>query len=121
MSNQPASKVVPPDLAMSLMEMFLTQEVFQKEVTGMLPHDAPQFFEYHITAMIEELGEVLKADKRWKSHRNTNFNESEKLDELADVFITAINLALWSGFDGADITCAIAKKLKENFKRLEDR
>lgn len=115
------SKLIPESVPASLNEMFLTQEVFQKEVTGMTPHDNPQLFEYHIAAMIEELGEVLKADKRWKSHRNTAFNEDEKLDELADVFITAMNLALWSGFDGVDITCAIAAKFKENFNRLEDR
>ena len=121
MSDKPTSKVVPVGMPTSLVEMFLTQEIFQAEVTGATPCDNPQLFEYHIAAMIEELGEVLKADKRWKSHRNTSFNESEKLDELADVFITAINLALWSGFDGVDITCAIASKLKENFKRLEDR
>ena len=39
--------------------------------------------------MTEEMGEVLASDKRWKTHRKERYVREEKLDELADVFITA--------------------------------
>ena len=106
----------------TLPALFEQQAKFQERITHALPpRDAPDMFEYHITAMVEELGEVLKADKRWKSHRNTRYEPAEKLDELADVFITAMNLALWSGFSGEDIAKAIASKIAENNARLDNK
>lgn len=84
-----------------------------------LPKDDIDWFTYHMRAMIEELGEVTKADKRWKTHRNENFNQAEKVDELADVFITAMNLAIYSGLSGQDVYNAIDRKIVENIKRLE--
>ena len=84
-----------------------------------LPKDDIDWFTYHMRAMVEELGEVTKADKRWKTHRNENFNQAEKVDELADVFITAMNLAIYSGLSGQDVYNAIDKKIVENIKRLE--
>lgn len=84
-----------------------------------LPKDDIDWFTYHMRAMVEELGEVTKADKRWKTHRNENFNQAEKVDELADVFITAMNLAIYSGLSGQDVYNAIDKKIAENIKRLE--
>ncbi len=84
-----------------------------------LPKDDIDWFTYHMRAMVEELGEVTKADKRWKTHRNENFNQAEKVDELADVFITAMNLAIYSGLSGQDVYNAIDRKIAENIKRLE--
>ena len=101
-------------------DLFDLQAKFQERVTGQLPCDSPANFEYHITAMVEELGEVLKADKRWKTHRNTTFIPDEKLDELSDVFITVMNLCMWSGFDAEDILDAVKNKINQNFRRLED-
>ena len=105
----------------SFEKLFSEQEKFQKLIEGVNPHDNPVKFEYHIAAMVEELGEVLKADKRWKTHRNTTFIAEEKLDEIADVFITAINLALWSGFNVDMVIRALNNKISENFKRWEDK
>lgn len=101
--------------------IFELQAKFQELVEGDHPHDDPSKFEYHIAAMVEELGEVLKADKRWKTHRNAAHNVEEKLDEIADVFITAINLALWSGFTIDEVIRALNNKIDENFKRWEDK
>ena len=84
-----------------------------------LPKDDIDWFTYHMRAMVEELGEVTKADKRWKTHRNENFNQAEKVDELADVFITAMKLAIYSGLSGQDVYNAIDRKIVENIKRLE--
>lgn len=102
-------------------KIFEEQARFQTLIEGEEPHDNPVKFEYHMAAMVEELGEVLKADKRWKTHRNVTFVPDEKLDELADVFITAINLSLWSGFTVDEIIRALNNKLSENFRRLEDK
>lgn len=107
-------------------ELFSKQVEFQqnllKKKTGedvVLPIDSVDWFSYHMQAMMEELGEVLKADKRWKTHRNSRYEKEEKLDELADVFITAINLCIYSDFDYDDISDAIRKKIEENGNRLE--
>jgi NTP pyrophosphatase (non-canonical NTP hydrolase) len=82
-----------------------------------LPLDSPKWFSYHMQGMIEELGEALKADKRWKTHRNTAFNPEDKLDELADIFITTINLALFSGIDANTMSGAIIGKILKNIAR----
>ena len=98
---------------------YLNQTKFQKEVTGAdCPGDNLNHFCYHVNAMVEELGEVMKADKRWKTHRNVRFEPSEKLDEIADVFITAMNIAIHSGFTSGQIEAAIDNKIRENYYRL---
>ena len=60
----------------------------------------------------------MKADKRWKTHRNHRYEPEEKLDEIADVFITAMNIAIHSGFSDEDIEEAISNKISENYARL---
>lgn len=105
-------------------ELFLMQQLFQHRVAVTdkpvtLPCDNPTLFQYHMTAMTEEMGEVLKADKRWKTHRNTAHNPEEKLDEIADCFITMMNVAMWSGFSNEDIYEAIKGKIEQNNKRLD--
>ena len=92
---------------------------FQEAITGAkCPGDNLQQFSYHIQAMVEELGEVMKADKRWKTHRNHRYEPAEKLDEIADVFITAMNIAIHSGFTADEMEEAISNKIKENYERL---
>ena len=103
-------------------ELYQQQINFQEDVTGVsCPGDNLTQFSYHIQAMVEEMGEVMKADKRWKTHRNTRFEPEEKLDEIADVFITAMNIAIHSGFTSSQISEAIMTKIKNNRKRLEER
>ena len=103
-----------------LLSIFENQALFQKKITGLiLPQDSLQWYTYHMLAMQEEMGEVLKSDKRWKTHRNERFCPEEKLEEMADVFITAINIALFSGFSHEDIANAVLKKIDENFEKLE--
>jgi NTP pyrophosphatase (non-canonical NTP hydrolase) len=95
--------------------LFKAQSAFQSKVTGeQVPVDNVRWFSYHMQGMMEELGEVLKADKRWKTHRNEAFDPENKLDELADVFITAINMAIFSGVDANKILDAVAIKIREN-------
>lgn len=106
--------------------LYERQMQFQQFIEGMaagnklpaLPHDNHTLFHYHITAMIEELGEVLKVDKRWKTHRNTNYNKGEKLDEISDCFITLMNVSMWSGYSSNQILEAIEHKIEVNEKRV---
>ena len=84
-----------------------------------LPVDSNKWFMYHCLAMCEELGELLKADKRWKTHRNSRYEIEEKVDEIADVFITAINIAIFSGLDAQTVLEVVDNKIRDNFSRLE--
>ena len=99
-------------------QMILEEKAKEGKPSFALPQDDIDWFTYHMRAMVEELGEVTKADKRWKTHRNDNFNQEEKVDELADVFITAMNLAIYSGLSGQEMYNAINKKIAENNQRL---
>lgn len=100
------------------------QESYQRRVLALrgdcskVPSDNIKWFSYHIQAMVEELGEVMKADKRWKTHRNDRYEPKEKLDELADVFITAMNVTMYSGFSSKQIEDAIVNKINENEEKL---
>lgn len=103
-------------------KIFQKQVDFQKMVTGaQCPGDNLNQFSYHVQAMVEEMGEVMKADKRWKTHRNERYEPAEKLDEIADIFITAMNIAIHSGFDANDIAEAIYLKISDNERRWEER
>lgn len=108
----------PPEGA--LKNLFEMQKGFQKNITGIVtPSDNVMWFAYHIAAMVEELGEVLKADKRWKTHRNVRYDRNEKKDEIADMFITAMNIALFSGLDWDDVYLAVANKILQNLEKLK--
>lgn len=84
-----------------------------------LPMDSTSLASYHVQQLVSEIGEVLTADKRWKSHRQDNYDSQAKLEEIADCFIVMMNIAMFSGFDGDDITKAIEDKLKVVAKRIE--
>lgn len=106
----------------SFKKLFSSQTQFQENVTGVqLPGDNLNWFSYHIQAMVEELGEVMKADKRWKTHRNARYVREEKLDEIADVFITAMNIAIHSGFSAEEVEEAIFLKILDNNRRWEEK
>lgn len=95
------------------------QVAFQELVTGAnCPGDNLEHFKYQFPAMVEELGEVAKADKRWKTHRNTRYEHDEKIDEIADVFIVAMNMAIHSGLSCEELEKTIFNKIKENYRRL---
>lgn len=85
-----------------------------------LPVDSIYWFNYHIRGMLEEIGELTKADKRWKTHRRNQVNEKEKREEIADVFIEAINLAIFSGLTEYDVYLAVFKKMEQNAEKLKE-
>lgn len=88
-----------------------------KEVVS-APIDDPRLCSYHIQQLISEVGEVLEADKRWKNFRNNRFDKDAKLDEIADCFIVAMNVAMYSGFSGEEIANAIEKKIDVICERI---
>ena len=107
------------------------EELFSKQIEFQIallspdviepPFDSLYWFKYHCLAMMEEMGEVMKADKRWKTHRNDRYEPEEKLDELADVFITFMNLCTFSGFTSEEVSIAIQDKIAKNFERLNNK
>lgn len=82
-----------------------------------LPSDIKENFSYHIQAMVEELGELLREDKRWKNYRNDNYNRENKLNELCDCFITLMNISIFSGFTEEELKKSIKEKILVNTKR----
>ncbi len=76
-----------------------------------IPCDKPRLVSYHIQQLISEIGEVLDADKRWKSFRNHKYDKKAKLEEIADCFIVLMNIAMFSGFSAEQILDAINTKL----------
>lgn len=85
-----------------------------------LPFDDPRLASYHIQQLISEIGEVLDADKRWKSFRNGKFDKDGKLEEIADCFIVAMNIAIFSGFSSEDVSKAISEKLDVVKERINN-
>lgn len=85
----------------------------------MLPDDRTNLFSYHMQAMVSELGEVLEADKRWKNYRNGRYNREEKLEEIADCFLTMMNVAIYSGYQSFEVEDAILRKIGKNKERVE--
>lgn len=110
--------------------IYVVQEDFQRLLIdkGMygnignliIPEDNPRLFSYHIQAMVSELGEVLAADERWKSHRNDKYDRKEKLEEIADCFITMMNVAIYSGYQSYEVEEAILKKIDKNICRVKE-
>ncbi len=116
----------------SLKDLFVHQSKFQDallhrgaydgkkdEHTVTVPVDDVGLCSYHMQQLMSEIGEVLDADKRWKSHRNDKNDPEAKLEEIADCFIVLMNVAMFSGFDGQQLEDAIERKLAENAKRIE--
>lgn len=103
--------------------IYLKQIMFQKLLTKKtnLPDDEVEDFMYHIASLTEEVGEVLKEDKRWKTHRNTVYDKEKKLEEMADVMITVMNLYIFSGFTVEEILDSVNNKIQKNFKRNTER
>ena len=117
---------------MEIQKLYNMQVEFQRKIlerqadeTGKpviaLPQDDVSWFSYHIQAMVEELGEVMKADKRWKTHRNQRYEFDEKVDEIVDVFITAMNIAIFSGISGDQLVNEVVTKIQENTTKLESK
>ena len=110
-------------------DFFNDQINFQKELVNRIgygvnveeiPEDNVEIAKYHMLALMEETGELVKSDKRWKNYRNTHFDKDNKLEELSDCFITLFNVAMYSGISAEDLELALTKKMDENVKRIRE-
>lgn len=108
---------------MTMDELFERQIEFQRKLTGMkiLPCDSPFDFRDQVCLMAEEFGELVKTDKRWRNFDGSRRPvDGNKLDEIADVMIVAMNLAIFSGYNYADVVSAMNRKIMRNEGRLPD-
>ena len=110
-------------------DFFNDQVAFQKEVNEKfgynakvesIPEDNIEIAKYHMLALMEETGELVKSDKRWKNYRNTHYDKSNKLEELSDCFITLFNVAMYSGISAEELELALTKKMDENIERIRE-
>lgn len=91
---------------------------YKMNSTECVPVDDVRLASYHIQHLISEIGEVLDADKRWKNFRNEKYDKDAKVEELADCFIVLMNIAMYSGINGREMTEAIKEKLDKVSKRI---
>jgi NTP pyrophosphatase (non-canonical NTP hydrolase) len=98
-------------------QLLLQKGVYNKQSMS-LPKDSPDLSSYHIQQLISEVGEVLSADKRWKSYRNEHIDMSNKKEEIADCFIVLMNIALFSNMNADELFDTIVKKQNVNFERV---
>lgn len=85
-----------------------------------IPIDDPKLASYHVQQLISEVGEVLEADKRWKTHRNDQYDSNAKLDEIADCFIVLMNIAMFSGFEASEVEEAVSTKIQVVKERIAE-
>ena len=86
-----------------------------------LPTDNVFLSSYHIQQLMSEIGEVLAADKRWKNIRNDKYDYNNKLEEIADCFIVAMNIAMFSGISPNELEHEIINKLEIVNKRFKEK
>lgn len=85
-----------------------------------VPCDSAEIAGYHLLHLTSEIGELINSDARWKSHHAQTFDPNDKLEELADVFIEWMNVAIFSGFTPEMIFSAISDKLVQVRRRAVD-
>ena len=116
-------------MSKSFTDFFNDQVAFQKEVNERfgynarvenIPEDNVDVAKYHMLALMEETGELVKSDKRWKNYRNTYYDKQNKLEELSDCIITLFNVAMFSGISGKELAEALETKMNENIKRIRE-
>lgn len=83
-----------------------------------LPDDNVEIAKYHLLALTEEVGELVKSDKRWKNYRNNHYDKDNKLEELSDCFITLFNIAIYSDISANELKEALTNKMNKNFARI---
>lgn len=91
---------------------------YKMNSTERVPVDDVRLASYHVQHLVSEIGEVLDADKRWKNFRNEKYDKDAKIEELADCFIVLMNVAMYSGINGREMTEAIKEKLDKVSKRI---
>jgi len=116
------------EVFMDFKDIYKGQIEFQDLVKGSydfevdkLPSDIVQGFSYNIQHLISEIGEVLEADKRWKSMRRSKYDKEAKIQEICDCFIVLMNVAIYSGIQPEELEHELISKMIINRKRLESK
>lgn len=109
--------------------LYVGQADFQRELIKsgvygnvgnvVLPDDNTRLFSYHLLHMFSELGEVMEADERWKKYRDSGYSRECKLEEIADCFLTMMNIAIFSGYQSWEVEEAIVNKIVKNIERIK--
>lgn len=112
---------------MDFKDIYKEQIKFQDKVKGTydfevneLPADIVQGFSYNVQHLVSEIGEVLEADKRWKSMRKSKFDRQAKIQEICDCFIVLMNIAIYSGIDPDELELELLYKMVVNRTRFEE-
>lgn len=92
---------------------------YGEKLSMALPKDKPDICSFHVQQLISEIGEILSADKRWKTYRNEHIDMANKKEEIADCFIVLMNIAIFSNMRAEDIIKSIEEKIEKNFKRVK--
>lgn len=87
------------------------------EFNEVFPVDNVDMFKEWALMTIEEVGELLQEDKRWRTFRNIHYDKCKKKSELADVLICVINMALYSDISFNELMTAVEIKQERNSKR----
>lgn len=100
--------------------LYAMQREFQELLKGssLFDVDNPKDMAESILGLLGECGEVLQADQRWKQNgRNTYYNRSEKIEEVADCFIFLLNVCIYSGISSFELMNAVKDKIEKNKER----
>lgn len=100
-------------------QSILNKGLYGENMEMTLPKDKPNLVSYHVQQLVSEIGEVLTADKRWKSFRNEHIDLINKKEEIADCFIVLMNMALFSGMSADELFETISAKQEVNFERVK--
>lgn len=98
--------------------VLLNKKAYGATELSNLPVDNVTLSSYHLLHLVSELGEILDADKRWKNFRNDKYDKDAKAEEIADCFIVLLNIAMYSGIDGDDLSKAILDKIEKVSARV---
>lgn len=105
-----------------LKSLFERQKIFQSILNDDDPNEYPrddvQLFSTSTLLAVEEIGELLKADKRWRSFRGDKFDSINKSEEMADIFIVFMNILMYSGMSIDDLMDAVSEKIDINMSRV---
>lgn len=95
--------------------IFMCQKDLQKELMNVsLPDDRPDLVSVHALGLVSEIGEVLQADKRWKSVNKSGgdmkyHNREQTISEIADCMNYFVNLCLALNIDDEILFDAFVK------------
>ena len=106
-----------------LNSLFERQAIFQSlinedDYSGDYPRDDVENYSANALLMVEDIGELLKTDKRWRTFRGGNHDEVNKSSEIADIAIVLTNICLYSGMTADDLVKAMSDKIDVNMMRL---